>query len=354
MASPAREPSSFSHGAPHLPAVTVESYNLEIRDDEGFVGDCASARAFRALLDDLRDKLREKDDPFGDAPSREIKKRNLDKVLTEGDPVAAGLVHGAIEEFAQSLAAVTRRFMRLKAWREVRKVVIGGGLRQSRVGEIAIGRATLILTSEDVAIDLVPLGHDPDHAALIGCSRLVPSWLFEGFDAVLAVDVGGSNIRCGIVVLNTGKSADFAKAEVDALELWRHADEKPTRDAAVERMVEMLQRLIRKAKKQSIRLAPFIGVGCPGIIDASGTITRGAQNLPGNWESNRFNLPNLLKDAVPSVGDHDTVVIMHNDAVVQGLSEIPSMRDVEHWGVLTMGTGLGNASFTNNRGQAGR
>jgi hypothetical protein len=40
---------------------------------------------------------------------------------------------------------------------------------------------------------------------------------------------------------------------------------------------------------------------------------------------------------------------MHNDAVVQGLSEIPYMRDVEHWGVLTIGTGLGNARFTNRR-----
>jgi hypothetical protein len=38
---------------------------------------------------------------------------------------------------------------------------------------------------------------------------------------------------------------------------------------------------------------------------------------------------------------------MHNDAVVQGLSEIPYMRDAEHWGVLTIG--LGNARFTNRR-----
>jgi hypothetical protein len=34
-------------------------------------------------------------------------------------------------------------------------------------------------------------------------------------------------------------------------------------------------------------------------------------------------------------------------AVVQGFSEIPFMQDVKHWGVLTIGTGLGNARFTN-------
>ena len=40
---------------------------------------------------------------------------------------------------------------------------------------------------------------------------------------------------------------------------------------------------------------------------------------------------------------------MHNDAVVQGLSEIPYVQDVEHWGIFTIGTGLGNARFTNRK-----
>jgi len=40
-------------------------------------------------------------------------------------------------------------------------------------------------------------------------------------------------------------------------------------------------------------------------------------------------------------------VVMHNDAVVQGLSEVPFQRDLKHWGVFTIGTGLGNALFTN-------
>ena len=40
---------------------------------------------------------------------------------------------------------------------------------------------------------------------------------------------------------------------------------------------------------------------------------------------------------------------MHNDAVVQGLSQMPFMQDVERWGVLTIGTGLGNARFSNRK-----
>ena len=43
---------------------------------------------------------------------------------------------------------------------------------------------------------------------------------------------------------------------------------------------------------------------------------------------------------------------MHNDAVVQGLSEVPFMRDVAKWGVVTIGTGLGNARYSNRQTSA--
>ena len=49
----------------------------------------------------------------------------------------------------------------------------------------------------------------------------------------------------------------------------------------------------------------------------------------------------------PQLGEHDPAGLMHNDGVAQGLSEVPFMQDVESWGVLTIGTGLGNARFTN-------
>ena len=90
------------------------------------------------------------------------------------------------------------------------------------------------------------------------------------------------------------------------------------------------------------------------MIDADGSIEKGAQNLPGNWESSKFNLPASLVEAIPQIGDHDTAVLMHNDGVVQGLSEVPFMQDVERWGVLTIGTGLGNARFTNRRKESSK
>ncbi len=63
----------------------------------------------------------------------------------------------------------------------------------------------------------------------------------------------------------------------------------------------------------------------------------------------KFNLPASLVEAIPEIGGHDTAILMHNDGVAQGLSEVPFMQDVERWGVLTIGTGLSNARFTNRR-----
>lgn len=113
----------------------------------------------------------------------------------------------------------------------------------------------------------------------------------------------------------------------------------------------MLEGLIAAAKKE-MKLAPFIGIGCPGMINEDGSIKRGAQNLPGNWESSKFNLPAIFHSMVSKIGDDEASIVIHNDAVVQGLSEVPYMTDVEHWGAFTIGTGLGNARFSNRKSGA--
>jgi predicted NBD/HSP70 family sugar kinase len=205
----------------------------------------------------------------------------------------------------------------------------------------------VILKAQDIDIAIQPIRHVPHEAGLIGTVHLAPSWMFKGFDAILGVDIGGTNMRAGIVTLNLKRASDLSKAEVEKFELWRHADDKPKRDEAVERLAKMLDKLIGAADKDGLRLAPFIGIGCPGMIEEDGSIARGVQNLPGNWASKGFHLPSALREAIPAIGKHDTTVLLHNDAVVQGLSEVPFMQDVKRWSILTIGTGLGNASFVN-------
>lgn len=339
-----------AHGAKRLPSVEIDSYNLEIRDEDGFIGDKASRGAFHEMIDKWREPLRKLGaDPIGDTSSEQIGKKQLDKLLAEGDPEAAGIIHSAVEEFAQTLFFVIKRFLKTSAWRGTEAIVVGGGFRGSRVGELAVGRTEVLLKAAEYDIELELIRHHPDEAGLVGTAHLMPSWMLEGFDGMLAVDIGGTNIRAGIVELRLKKARDLSKAEVFASDLWRHGDEKTKRDEAVERLVAMLSDHIAIAKKKGFKLAPVVGIGCPGLIREDGSIETGAQNLPGNWESSRFNLPSCIREQLPMIDGHETHVVMHNDAVVQGLSELPVMQKYEYWGALTIGTGLGNVRFTNRR-----
>jgi hypothetical protein len=351
MADLATLPAITGHGASRLPSVEIDSYSVDVKDDEGYIGDRASKGAFRKILENWRKAVRKTaSDPFGEIASDDIPKKDLDNLLVKGDPEAAGIVQGAMEDFSQELALVIRRYLKLKSWKDTERLVVGGGFRASRVGELVIGRTAVILKTEKIDIDLIPIRNDPDEAGLLGATQLAPKWMFKAHDAILAVDIGGTNIRAGVVHLNLKKAADLSKAAVWKFELWRHADEKKiTREDVIANLVEMLESLAAKAKKEGFALAPFVGIGCPGVVTADGSIERGAQNLPGNWESSRFHLPAALHEAFPKIGEDETAIVMHNDAVVQGLSEAPFMHDVEHWGVLTIGTGLGNARFTNRR-----
>ncbi|HSI00449.1 MAG TPA: ROK family protein [Reyranella sp.] len=338
------------HAEAALPSVTVDTYNEELRDEDGFVGDRASGRAFRAILDDWRERVAQHgDDPLGDKDSRDISKSQLDKLLTSGDPVAAGLIHSTVEEFAHELATVVRRFLRLEKWRGTQRIVIGGGLSSSQIGRLAMGRAAVLLNAEGIAIELVLIEYHHDEAGLIGSLHFAPGWVFTGHDAILAADIGGTNLRVGVVKHQASKKSDLSKASVWRLEHWRHADDKASREEAIERIAKMMTSLIGQAVSEQVNLAPFVGIACPGLIDDKGVIVRGGQNLPGNWQQPDFNLPAEIAARLPKIDGETPLVVMHNDAVVQGLSEVPRMTDVDHWAVLTIGTGLGNARFTNHR-----
>jgi hypothetical protein len=95
-----------------------------------------------------------------------LSKKTLDKLLAAGEPEAAGVVQGAMEDFAHEFARVIRRFLKLKAWRETERIVIGGGFRASRVGELVIGRADVMLKADGVDVELAAIHNDPDAAGL--------------------------------------------------------------------------------------------------------------------------------------------------------------------------------------------
>ena len=341
------------HGLRELGALSVRGYSLQLRDKGGFLGDQASQTAFRELLDRWRKRGKRRhggSDALGPLPSADLSKKAIDSTLQKDKPgQAADLVHAAIEEFAEELAYVIQRFLRQPSWRRVERVVIGGGFPESDVGERAILQAAALLDELGSPVQLGRLSHETDDGGLIGWVHLVPHEMLKRHDAILAVDIGGTNVRCGIVRTRRRKAPDLSKAKVIRREKWRHADDDPSRTALIEQTSRMLQDMIRYCERKRIRLAPFIGIACPGIIRQDGSIARGAQNLRGDWESPHFHLPSELSKKIPAIGKEATLVLMHNDAVVQGLSELPFMRDVKRWAVMTIGTGLGNASFVNRK-----
>lgn len=330
-----------------LPGLSIDSYNLAIRDPDGrgFIGDRASQTAFRGLLDVARKRLRTGKDPFGRRRSLAIDKKEIDLVMVGGEPDAAHLVHVAVEQYALQLADVVRVFLAQPEWAGVEGVVLGGGMPESRFGGLAIRRATRELAG-DTGVDLHLLQHDPDEGGLLGWVHLLPDAARHDCDAFLAVDVGGTNLRCGIVEHGLRRAADGSGAGLLERMHWRHAEDDPDRSEAIARLAGMLNGLIAQARTLGIRLAPFVGVACPGRIEADGGIPQGAQNLPGDWET-PFNLPRELRKRLDRIAGRRASVVLHNDAVVQGLSAWPLMRERKRWGVLTIGTGLGNASYTN-------
>ena len=209
----AERPVLIAHGAKRLPSVEIDSYNLELRDEDGFVGDKASRGAFHALLDKWREPLGKLGaDPLGEKPAEQLEKKKLDKLLIDGDPEAGGIIHSAVEDFAQALTSVIKRFVKVASWRDTQAIVIGGGFRASRVGELAAARTELLLKADEIPIEIELIRNHPDEAGLIGAAHLMPSWLLEGFDGLLAVDIGGSNIRAGIVETKLKKAKDLSKA----------------------------------------------------------------------------------------------------------------------------------------------
>jgi hypothetical protein len=336
------------HGALELPTLTIQSYSLALRDGNGLVGDNASRQAFHAILEAWRtlfETLHGKD-PLGKKPTEEIPKKKLDELLAE-EGEAAAAIHGALEDYAEQLSRVIRCFLAHKSWKGVQRVILGGGLKQSEIGVRALKTVAKRLFHEGVDIQLRLLHHHADEGGLIGWLHLMPPELAARYRAMLAVDIGGTNIRCGIVRLP--RSRNPRKAKVVIAEKWSHARDEDTtrREHVIQGIADILTAQIDFAKKEKIELAPWIGVACPGRIRQDGSISRGTQNLPGDWAHPDFHLPRVLCKRLPPIADLPAQVVLHNDAVVQGLSELPYLdADIRRWGILTVGTGVGNACYT--------
>lgn len=344
---------STAHGAMTLAETKITGYSLDLPSGDGQVGDRGSQTAFREVLDEWRRRIARASgsDPLGHKPTEDISPKELDRA----DDHAEGerLIRLAIDDFSADLARVVTRFRADKSWQGVERIVVGGGFKETDIGRQAIAATAERLAADGHAIAMTPLRHKADDGGLIGWLHALPEPLRRDGRAILAVDIGGTNVRCGIVAREHGPEGDDGR--VLQRERWTHADDDPEQDDLIEGIVTRLKRLLAHAGENGIALAPFIGIACPGQIRPDGSIESGTENLPGDWNSASFHLPRRLKENLPEIAGAPTCVLMHNDAVIQGLSEMPQLRGLQRWAVLTIGTGLGNAAFENLRaGPRGR
>lgn len=334
------------HAAVHLPGLDIDRYSLPLADPDGdgFLGDRASQTAFRALIDRARAHHLHGPDPFGRKTSRELSKDQIDLVLVGGGADASHALHLAVEEYARQLCYVVQMFLAQPDWAGVERIVIGGGFPEHEAGSLALRRAICLLEHADTGVELLALRHDADEGGLLGWSPLLPA-AAHAHDAFLAVDVGGTKLRCGIVEHRLRRDPTGGRGRVVESLVWRHASDSPSREQAVERTAAMLNALTAFARTLGLKLAPFVGIACPGTVERDGSLSAGAQNLPGNWQR-PFHLPDALAAHLDRIDGQVPAVVMHNDAVVQGLSELDRMADAGRWAILTIGTGLGNATYT--------
>ena len=117
--------------------------------------------------------------------------------------------------------------------------------------------------------------------------------------------------------------------------------------------VEMGYKLMRMSYSSIIRESEDFGAA---LVDAEGRgLAESAQSTPlqsGPIPGYVRGVQRILAERGDQFRPGD--VVMHNDAVVQGLSELPRMRGRKSWGALTIGTGLGNARYTNRKPNGGK
>jgi polyphosphate glucokinase len=135
----------------------------------------------------------------------------------------------------------------------------------------------------------------------------------------LAIDIGGSHLKAGILTVSGEMLSDPARVETP----------KPAKPGAVVAALEDLSQQLGRFDRVSI--------GFPGV--ARGDIVLTAPNL-GTRDWHRFKLGAIMAQKLGKP------VRMLNDASIQGLGVIAG-RGVEC--VLTMGTGMGFALFQEGR-----
>ncbi len=151
-------------------------------------------------------------------------------------------------------------------------------------------------------------------------------------EAVVAIDLGGTSIKSGLVYPDGHVVAER-----------RCATPKDGREAVLSALASEVAAL-----SDELQSAPAgVGVGSPGMVDDQGFLHRAAVNIPG-W--NDFDIAGSLRERT------GFPVIALNDANAAAMAEVyyGAGRGVSSIALITVGTGIGGGLVIDGRPYAGQ
>lgn len=245
-----------------------------------------------------------------------------------------------LNRMGKNLGRVIKKLLGWNYWKGVERIYVGGGLSEGRSGDIIVDSANEFLReNSNQSLDLRKINYHPAVVALIGITYFIP---VENRN-VVTVDLGGGNLRTGIV--NPPEGNRMVEVYYSRFIHWQELGLE--REGLADLIASEIASCLNRSEKLDVDISEYIGIGVPAAAE-DGRITGKDRNLPGDWSDPEFRLSEIINEKIrKETNFNDFKYVIKNDAVSQGLSEIPFAGDVKDWGILTIGTGLGNARFRN-------
>jgi len=159
----------------------------------------------------------------------------------------------------------------------------------------------------------------------------------------IGCDLGGTNIKAGLVDINEGKV-------LYSNSTFTVAHEGP--DAVLERMASFIQQVIRSSKVSEGEIKG-IGISAPGMLDLERGTSLFMTNLPGHW----INVP--IRDRLQGLLNKPVEVLNDVRAITLGEFTFGAGRRTNNMACFAIGTGIGGGIVVNGQlvlginGQAG-
>ncbi len=149
----------------------------------------------------------------------------------------------------------------------------------------------------------------------------------------IGIDLGGTNIKAGIVDMDAGTVV--ANKSIPTLAREGH-------EAVMKRMADVALNVVEEAKLTRDDIGG-IGIGLPGVLDLDKGLTIFLPNLPGTW-------PNIPVRSVISEKTGLPVSILNDArAITYGEWKFGAGRGVDTMACFTIGTGVGGGLVVNGK-----